>query len=46
MRHQQALALAYFDVFAASAAVAVLLVCLVLLIRRSVAAKGTHIGAE
>jgi len=46
VRHQQALALAYFDVFAASAAVAVLLVCLVLLMRPSVAAKGTHIGAE
>ena len=46
VRHQQALALAYFDVFLASAAVAVLLVGLVLLMRRSVAAKGTHIGAE
>jgi DHA2 family multidrug resistance protein len=43
---QQALALVYFDVFVASAAVAVLLVCLVLLIRRSVAEKGTHIRAE
>jgi DHA2 family multidrug resistance protein len=39
---QQALALACFDVFVASAAVAVLLVCLVLLMRRSVAEKGTH----
>jgi MFS transporter, DHA2 family, multidrug resistance protein len=46
VRHQQALALAYFDVFVASAAVAVLLVGLVLLMRRSVAEKGTHIGAE
>jgi len=46
VRQQQALALAYFDVFAASAAVAVLLVCFVPLMRRSVAEKGTHIGAE
>ena len=46
VRHQQALALAYFDVFVASAAVAVLLVGLVLLMRRSVTEKGTHIGAE
>jgi len=46
VRHQQALALAYFDVFMALAAVAVLLVGLVLLMRRSVAEKGTHIGAE
>ena len=46
VRQQQALALAYFDVFAASAAVAVLLVGLVLLMRRSVAEKGTHVAAE
>jgi DHA2 family multidrug resistance protein len=43
---QQASALAYFDVFWVSAAVAVVLVFLVLLIRPSVAAKGTHVGAE
>jgi MFS transporter, DHA2 family, multidrug resistance protein len=46
LRQQQASALAYFDVFWVSAAVAVVLVFLVLLMRRSVAAKGTHIGAE
>ncbi len=46
MRNRQALALAYFDVFWCSAAVAVPLVFLVLLMRRSVAAEGTHIAAE
>jgi MFS transporter, DHA2 family, multidrug resistance protein len=46
VRQQQALLFAYFDVFLASAALAVLLVCLVLLMRRSVAEKGTHIGDE
>jgi DHA2 family multidrug resistance protein len=46
VRNQQALSLAYFDVFWVSAVVAVLLVLLVLLMRRSVAEKGTHIGAE
>jgi DHA2 family multidrug resistance protein len=46
LRHQQALALAYFDVFWLSAALAVPLVLLVLLMRRSVAEKGTAIGAE
>ena len=45
-RDQQALALAYFDVFWASAAVAAGLVVLVLLMRRSVAEKGAHVGAE
>ena len=45
-RDQQALSLAYFDVFAISAAVGVVLVGLVLLMRRSVAEKGAHIGAE
>jgi hypothetical protein len=40
------LKLSYFDVFWVSAAVAVVLVFLVLLMRRSVAAKGTHVGAE
>jgi DHA2 family multidrug resistance protein len=38
--------LAYFDVFVFSAAVGVLLMFLVLLMRRSVAEKGAHIGAE
>jgi DHA2 family multidrug resistance protein len=46
LRQQQASALAYFDVFWVLAVVAVVLVFLVLLMRRSVAAKGTHIGAE
>jgi DHA2 family multidrug resistance protein len=46
LRNQQALALAYFDVFWLSAALAVPLVLLVLLMRRSVAEKGTPIGAE
>jgi MFS transporter, DHA2 family, multidrug resistance protein len=43
---QQALSLAYFDVFSVSAAVALVLALLVLLMRRSVAEKGAHIGAE
>ncbi len=46
LRHQQALSLAYFDVFWSSAVLAVPLIFLVLLMRRSVAEKGTHIGAE
>ncbi|HSB88969.1 MAG TPA: DHA2 family efflux MFS transporter permease subunit [Anaerolineales bacterium] len=46
LRHQQALSLAYFDVFWSSAALAVPLVLLVLLMRRSVAEKGSHIAAE
>ncbi len=46
IRNRQALSLAYFDVFWVSAALAVVLVFLVLLMRRSVAEKGTHIGAE
>jgi len=45
-REQQALSLAYFDVFWASAALAVCLVPLVLLMRCSVAAKGEHVSAE
>ncbi len=45
-RDQQALALAYFDVFVMLAAVAVVLVPLVLLMRRSVAEKGADIAAE
>jgi DHA2 family multidrug resistance protein len=45
-REVQASSLAYFDVFWSSAALAVMLVFLVLLMRRSVAEKGTHIGAE
>ncbi len=46
LRTQQAVALSYFDVFWVSALVAALLVFLVLLMRRSVAEKGTHVGAE
>jgi DHA2 family multidrug resistance protein len=46
LRARQALSLAFFDVFSVSAAVGVLLVLLVLLMRRSVAEKGVHIGAE
>jgi MFS transporter, DHA2 family, multidrug resistance protein len=43
---QQASSLAYFDVFAISAVVGVVLVFSILLMRRSVAEKGAHIGAE
>lgn len=46
IRDRQAVSLAYFDVFWASAAVAVPLVFLVLLMRRSVAERGAHIAAE
>jgi DHA2 family multidrug resistance protein len=46
LRNEQALSLAYFDVFWVCAVVAALLVLLVFLMRRSVAEKGTHIGAE
>ncbi|HEX4413977.1 MAG TPA: DHA2 family efflux MFS transporter permease subunit [Lacipirellulaceae bacterium] len=46
IRDQQALSLSYFDVFWACAALAVFLVFLVLLMRRSVAEKGAHIAAE
>jgi DHA2 family multidrug resistance protein len=42
----QALSLAYFDIFWFSAALAVGLVFLVLLMRRSVAEKGAHTAAE
>jgi DHA2 family multidrug resistance protein len=45
-RTQQALSLAYFDVFSFCFAVGILLVFFVLLMRRSVAEKGAHIGAE
>ncbi len=46
LRQQQAASLAYFDVFWLCAAVAAVLVLLVLLMKRSVAEKGAHIGAE
>jgi DHA2 family multidrug resistance protein len=45
-REQQASSLAYFDVFWASAAISILLIFLVFLMRRSVSAKGAHIAAE
>ena len=45
-RDQQASSLAYFDVFSVSAVVGVVLVFSILLMRRSVAEKGAHIGAE
>jgi DHA2 family multidrug resistance protein len=46
LHQQQALSLAYFDVFWLCAVLAVALVPLVLLMKRSVAEKGAHIGAE
>ena len=46
VRAQQASSLAYFDVFWASAALAVVLVFLVFLMQRSVAEKGAHVAAE
>jgi MFS transporter, DHA2 family, multidrug resistance protein len=46
VRNQQALSLAYFDVFWVSAVVAAALVLLVLLMRRSAAEKGAHVAAE
>jgi DHA2 family multidrug resistance protein len=46
LRTRQALSLAYFDVFSVLAALAVLLLCLIPLLRRSVAEKGDHVGAE
>lgn len=46
LRQQQAAALAYFDVFWLCAALGVGLVLLVLFMKRSVAEKGAHIGAE
>jgi MFS transporter, DHA2 family, multidrug resistance protein len=45
-RNQQASSLAYFDVFWSSAAIAVMMIFLVLLMRRAVAEKGAHIAAE
>ena len=46
LRQQQASALAYFDVFLMLSVVTLALVPVVLLMRRSVAEKGTHIGGE
>ena len=46
VRQQQALSLAYFDVFWCSAAISLAMVPLVLLMRRSVAEKGAAVGGE
>ena len=46
LRQQQAASMAYFDVFWIGAVVSAALVFLVLLMKRSVAEKGEHIGAE
>src|SRR5262249_3202498 len=46
LRDRQAASLAYFDVFWSLAVVSGLMVFLVLLMRRSVAEKGAHVGAE
>jgi DHA2 family multidrug resistance protein len=46
MRDQQASSLAYFDLFWFLGALSAGLVVLVLLMRRSVAEKGAHVGAE
>jgi DHA2 family multidrug resistance protein len=45
-RDRQALSLAYFDIFWICAVLAASLVGLLLLMRRSVAEKGAHVGAE
>jgi DHA2 family multidrug resistance protein len=45
-RDQQASSLAYFDIFWSAAAVSILLILLVPLMRRSVAEKGAHVSAE
>jgi len=46
LRQQQASALAYFDIFWLSAAVTLMLVPVVLLMKRSVAEKGARVGGE
>jgi len=46
LRDQQALSLAYFDVFWVAAVLGVALVVLVLLMKRSVPEKGAHLSAE
>jgi DHA2 family multidrug resistance protein len=46
LRGQQALSLAYFDVFWVSAAIAIVLLLGLALMRRSVAEKGAHFAAE
>ena len=44
LRQQQASSLAYFDVFLILAVVTLALVPIVLLMKRSVAQKGAHVG--
>ena len=46
LRQQQAASLAFFDIFWVCAVLSAALVVLVLLMKRSVAEKGEHIGAE
>jgi DHA2 family multidrug resistance protein len=46
LRQQQAASLAYFDVFWLSAVLGIVLVPLVLLMKRTVAEKGEHVGGE
>ncbi len=46
LRQQQASALFYFDCFLIFAVLALALAFLVLLMKRSVAAKGAHVAAE
>jgi DHA2 family multidrug resistance protein len=46
LRQQQAASMAYFDVFWLCAALSAALILLVLLMKRSVAEKGQHIGGE
>ena len=46
LRQQQAASLAYFDVFWLAAVLAIVLVPLVLLMKRSAAEKGEHLAAE
>jgi DHA2 family multidrug resistance protein len=46
LRQQQAASLAYFDVFWLAAVLGAALVVLVLFMKRSVAEKGAHVGAE
>jgi DHA2 family multidrug resistance protein len=46
LRLQQAESMAYFDVFWVAAVLGVALALLVLLMKRSVAEKGAHVGAE
>lgn len=46
LRAQQALSLAFFDIFFALTVLAIALAFLVLVMKRSVAEKGAHIGAE